>query len=134
MPVNPPGSLCCKCARLSFHALLGAPASLPGMIKSLLAKPLLEQIAGEMTPLTAHYYTNSKMIQQFGDESSMGAQSILSFGCGVGWEPWSLAGNARCFVPEKYVSVCQMSHEVLVGPICGPAQESLGWWAQVPCF
>lgn len=104
-----------------IHALLGAPASRPGMIKSLLAKPLLEQIAGEMTPLTAHYYTNSKMIQQFGDESSMGAQSILSFGCGVGWEPWSLAGNARCFVPEKYVSVCQMSNEVVVGPICGPA-------------
>lgn len=57
---------------------------LPGMIKSLLAKLLLEQKAGKMTPLTACYYTNSEMIQQFGDESSMGGQSVLSLA--LGWD------------------------------------------------
>lgn len=131
--VNPPGSLCCKCACLSFHALLGAPALLPRMIQSLLAKLLLEQIAGKMTPLTAHYYMNSQMIQQFGDESSMWAQSLLSHGYWVGWEPQSLAGNARCFVPETNVSLCQMANKVLTGPKCRPAQQCLGWWTQGPC-
>lgn len=90
--------------------------------------------AGNMTLMTAHYYTNSKVIQPFRDQSSLWVQMFSALAvAGKAVLIFGRKCQVLCFW-NKCIGVSFVFNTAFAGPLCELTYYSLGMWARVPCY